>query len=328
MRGGTITIALVALLAGCGGGGSNTAIPIGSEVRTAFLNALDTELNAPGWTAQIGSQCRDQDTGVSLGQMTSGELSAAGNDMLFHCSVDLRSGTYGQLGELYYLTVKARGNWSALWEPIPLLPGYDVKDPCTGAACTGVFLSLTYGDNLAGNIRSGAVTGSGSRRTSSSTTTTPAATGFGGCPAGEDRNDTDYCIPLDEPGTTCAAGESKAACGPAGRGSHASTTPPKTTTTASQSGITAHVATPSEVAEFTATASSAGLLTSGYYLGDARVTSNGWAVAAVLSNNPAESDQEDIAFRLDDGHWKYIAAGSSFSGSAIPAAVIRAFYSK
>jgi hypothetical protein len=88
-------------------------------------------------------------------------------------------------------------------------------------------------------------------------------------------------------------------------------------------GITSRAATTAQVAELTA---AAGLNTATYYLGDARVTSNGWAKASVLARNPADQGNEDEIFRLVGGHWKNVAGGSSFAGSHIPTDVLRALY--
>jgi hypothetical protein len=275
------------LLAACGGGGgaSDAAVRLGPAVRSAFLKTLNAELNDPGWSARIGSQCRDQQTGIPIGQVTSADLSAAGKvGMLFHCSVDVVSASYGQLGELYYLSLYPGGRWSALWEPIPL-DSYDVKDPCAGAACTAVFPSLSYGDDLAGD-------------TSGGHDTSPAA-----------------------PSTTESATSSST-----------TSTASSTATTATGRAAAAHPASAGDLRALTAAATSEdppGMTTpylpDGYYLGEAKVTNNGWAVATPLARSPADQGDGVLIFKRAAGLWKVVTGGSSdFVG--VPAAVLHALF--
>jgi hypothetical protein len=69
---------------------------------------------------------------------------------------------------------------------------------------------LRHGPALAGSFAAAAVTVIAAPYAG----TAHAATGFGGCPAGQFRNDTGYCIPLSEPGDACAKGEPASKCGP------------------------------------------------------------------------------------------------------------------
>jgi hypothetical protein len=106
----------------------------------------------------------------------------------------------------------------------------------------------------------------------------------------------------------------------------------QTTTSTQTAGITARTATAAQVAELTEAGEAAGVVGSGtggpnaqVYLGDARVTNNGWAKATVLTRNPADQGNEDLIFRLVEGRWKYVTGGSSF-GPIVPSAVVHALY--
>lgn len=171
------------------------------------------------------------------------------------------------------------------------------------------------------------ITGS-STATGSTAAAPPAAgttQGFGGCPSGEDRNDTGYCIPVSEPGPTCAVGESRTACGPYGRGP----TPPGAGQSSGGTTITSTPATRAEVEQLTAAALAAsdtqgcGFNPSAYYLGGVRITNNGWALANIDARNPADQGNEAAAFHLVDGEWRCVEAGSSFR--SVPQAVLHAF---
>jgi hypothetical protein len=326
MRVTLAVVSLAAVLAGCGGGASTSArTPMGAEVRTAFLKTLDAELTAPGWTAKIGSQCQDQNTGIPIGQLTSAELSAADDDMLFHCSVDLVSATDGQLGELYYVTVKAGGRWSAVWEPVPIVSGYDVKDPCAGAACTAVFTSLQYGDTLTGDTRGGHDTTPNGSSATPATSTGTHQQGFGGCPSGEDRNDTGYCIPLDDPGTMCAPDEPSAACGSAGRGPTSPASEPAATQVPNST-------EPAPAADAAAIASVVGFARSCQTITEARMDPS-WALATFTSPAPSQycfthdADGETVLHRTA-GTWHIATQFSDLSGgcpAGVPDDVLRAF---
>jgi hypothetical protein len=173
------------ILSACGSSDPSQAHSdqVGSDVESSFLQTIDAVPGVQGWTAQLGSSCKDQNTGVSLGQTDDTDLTGEPT-MLFHCSVDLLTAPNGQLGLLYYLTVHKSGQWSASQEYTPLYLQYDTIDSCAGIGCNDVM--VVSPDKLAGNRVRGRVVGPDASENSSSTTgaITPSS------PAGTDATTT------------------------------------------------------------------------------------------------------------------------------------------
>lgn len=92
--------------------------------------------------------------------------------------------------------------------------------------------------------------------------------------------------------------------------------------------ITVHSATPAELEALTTAAVAhrpADFSTSKDYLGQARVTSNGWAYATLEARNPQEQSNADFLFHSINGQWKVVEFGDAFAElPGVPRAVLKA----
>jgi hypothetical protein len=142
--------AFVAVLTGCGGSGA----ALGQQIDDSFQGAIISSLG-PGITMQR-LVCRQQRSGTyqlagELPSLTSSELNEDENSELYHCGVTLAEDQGlrdGSVSLLFYLTIKRGGNWTAMWEPAPLVSGdsYLLTPPCTGTLCN---LTLSAGTSAA-----------------------------------------------------------------------------------------------------------------------------------------------------------------------------------
>jgi hypothetical protein len=172
------------IVSGCGGGSSGSNVNIGNSIQGAFLSALDNATTGNGTTSYTAQftiyQCDDQNSGVPLDQLTTGDLASAQGSMLFHCeltrnvSSSVALAPSGSDGWLYYLEVKTGGNWDAQWEPLPVT-SQDQIPPCSGALCNEP-LGKEPPDHVTGDENSGHVVSSGGASTSSAASA-PTATG-------------------------------------------------------------------------------------------------------------------------------------------------------
>lgn len=96
----------------------------------------------------------------------------------------------------------------------------------------------------------------------------------------------------------------------------------------SVSTITVHSATPAELEALTAAALAyrpAVISTGKDYLGQARVTSNGWAYATLEARNPQEQSSAAFLFHRINGQWKVVEFGDVFAElPGVPQAVLKA----
>jgi hypothetical protein len=96
----------------------------------------------------------------------------------------------------------------------------------------------------------------------------------------------------------------------------------------SRSTITVHSATPAELEALTAAAVAyppAHISTSKDYIGQARVTSNGWAYATLEARNPQEQSNAAFLFHSINGQWKVVEYGDAFAElPGVPRAVLKA----
>lgn len=149
--------------------------------------------------------------------------------------------------------------------------------------------------------------------------------GFGGCPSGEDLNDTGYCIPLDDPGPTCAPDEPSAACGPAGRGPTSPASEPAATQVRNST-------EPAPAPDAAAIASVVGFARSCQTITEARMDPS-WALATFTSPAPShycfmhDADGDTVLHRTA-GTWHIATQFSDLSGgcpAGVPDDVLRAF---
>jgi len=225
MRTLIVVVVVSVALAGCGGTGqkspqtkaatsSASAVSTASPAQSALQSCVEAWNNTPDpvWRHVIAYDAQGLALFATLGVYNGVVGSCAFVAPLLSSSngnyTNVPGSGVAQYAVLYYTCTNGEAGWCQ---------GQSVPENALPANATQWNAHVSSDGSIGLGVPP-ATTQSQASSTATTTTASTTTSGFGGCPAGEDRNDSGYCIPVSDPGPTCAQGESPAACGPAGRG--------------------------------------------------------------------------------------------------------------